>query len=795
MLKNYIITALRNLWRNKFFSFINIFGLSLGIACCMLIFLYAKDETSFDRFHKKGEQIYHLTLDMIDSKGEVSYTSSTGMMPGPTFKKNIPEIEDFVRIQFASCDIQKNKDVLWQDALWVDENFLSVFTFPVLFGNAINPLKDLHSVVISEDLAKKYFGKSDVVGKTLHMNADTAFSDFTVTAVLKNSPINSSIKAQMLLPIKLHQLYENDTEWMNSFLNTFVVLKPGSDLKIVAAKCNSIYQSEAAIQIKEMREKYEFDDKYVYHLQALSDMHLDTNYVSGNGLSDGSNPVYSYILVGIAAFILLIACINFVNLTVARSLKRAKEIGIRKVVGSQRKQLILQFLGESFVMSLFSFVFAILLVVLVLPFFNSVSGKELSFSYLFDIELILGYSLLFLLTGFLAGSYPALVLSGFNPVETLYGKLRFSGKNYLSKSLVVLQFTLASFFIIATLAIYSQFNFMIHYDLGYEKENIISVLTGNMTAFKLQSVKNELQKEPAIQRVSGRQGGERYTLAHVNGTVNLGFKMDKIDEESFSLLKIPVVMGRNFSKEFPSDSIGSAMVNEKFVKEAGWKNPIGEIVDFHYSNKKYSVIGVVKNFQNGPLSQELKSQFFTMDPQMHYNLLYVKINPAGRTAALRHIEKTIKTMFPATPYQYSFLDDTIYKQYESEEKWKKIVAFSALLTIFISCIGLFGMAALSAERRAKEMGIRKVLGASARSIIQNLSSDFLKLIFIAACISVPAAWWAINKWLELYAYRMSLKPALFVLPICLIVLLALITVSYQSIRAALSNPVTSLRSE
>ena len=795
MFKNYIITAVRNLWRNKFFSIVNIFGLSVGISCCMLIFLYAKDEISFDRFHQKGDHIYRLTLDMIDPKGEVSHTPSTGMMPGPSFKKNVPEIDEFVRVQFASCDIKKDKDVFSQQALWVDESFFSVFSFPIVYGDSRRPLKELHSVVISEELAKKYFGKTDVVGQTLLMNADTAFAPFIVTAVLKNPPLNSSIKADMLLPMKLHQAHRNDTEWLNSFLNTFVVLKPDANIAAVTSKCNSIYLTEAATHIKKMKDQYEFNDKLIYKLQPLYSMHLSVDYPAVNGLVNASNPVYSYILVCIAGFILVIACINFINLTVARSLKRAKEIGIRKVIGSLRKQLIFQFLGESFVLSSFSFLLAIALAVLFIPFFNSVSGKSLSFSYLLDEKLIIGYLLLFVATGFLAGFYPALVLSRFNPVETLYGKLRFSGNNYLSKGLVVLQFTLATFFIIGTLAVYSQFSFLVNYELGYDKTDVLMVETAKMTASQLQTIKNELLKEPAIKMVSGRQSGEYSTLAHINGSTNQEFRFDRIDEDNFSLFKIPVLKGRNFSSDFPGDSAMSVIVNETFVKEAGWKNPIGEIVDFYYNNKKFSVIGVVKDFHTGPLTDKIKPQVFSTSPDISYQVLYLRIDPRRKTAALRHIEKTVRTRYPAVPYQYSFLEDVLSEQYEQEKKWKQIIGFSAILTVLISCIGLFGLTALSSEKRAKELGIRKVLGASVRILAGNLSFDFLKLVVLATCISVPLAWWALNKWLQMYSYRIDLKLSLFLLPILNIVCLALLTVSYQAIKSALANPVNSLRSE
>jgi putative ABC transport system permease protein len=454
MFKNYFKTAVRNLWRSRTFSLINILGLSVGLACCMLIFLYSKDEKSYDRFHEKKDNIFRITAKMTHPDGNVMKIGSTGMMPGPAFKKSIPEVEDFVRVQRANFNIKHGKEVFDQTALYVDSNFFSVFSFPLIAGNPMTALNDMHSVVLSEEVAKKYFGRENAVGQILELNTGEKFEPFIVSAITKRSPQNSSIKIEMLVPMKFSQSRFDDDKWMNFFLNTFVVLKTKTNLKTVEKKFAAVFKAEAARQVKEMEEKFGLKDKVQFGLQPLLQIHLSKDFPSDNGLTDASNPIYSYILTGIALFILLIACINFINLTVAHSLKRAKEIGVRKVVGGQRNQLVTQFLGETFILTLIAFLFAVLLVKLMLPFFNELANKSLAISYLFDFTLIMAYIILFLLTGLLAGFYPALVLSRFNPVQTLYGRFRLSGKNYLAKGLVVFQFTLATFLIVSTTVIY-----------------------------------------------------------------------------------------------------------------------------------------------------------------------------------------------------------------------------------------------------------------------------------------------------------------------------------------------------
>ncbi|HEX4374743.1 MAG TPA: ABC transporter permease, partial [Puia sp.] len=436
MLKNYFKTTLRNFARNKVYSFINISGLSLGLACAMLIVLYVKDETSYDHFHANVKNIYRITSKELNADGSVAQLGgNTGYLQGPRFTANVPGMRSFVRIQSNYMDMKNGDDVKSEEIFYVDSNFFSMFSFPLINGNPKTALLQPNSIVISEDVAKQRFGTTQALNKIIMVKDDDGFVPYKVTAIAKNCPQNSSIKFKMLTAIKVSKTDAADNNnWFNIFLNTFVVLDANANIRSVEAQMQKYYESDAKETIKLMAEKYDVKTKQIFLLQPFTEMHLSTDLGANNGLVGGSNPVYSYILTGIAVFILLIACINFINLTIARSIKRAKEIGIRKVVGGERKQLIIQFLGESFTLCFIAFVFAILIVQLVLPVFNELSNKALSISYLLDIKLVTGYIILFLITGLLAGFYPALVLSKYNPVQTLYSRFQLAGKNYLQKS-------------------------------------------------------------------------------------------------------------------------------------------------------------------------------------------------------------------------------------------------------------------------------------------------------------------------------------------------------------------------
>jgi putative ABC transport system permease protein len=765
----------------------------------MLILLYVKDEVSYDRFHKNVSNIYRVVRQGLNKDKHQTYKDpNTGYFQGPRFTQNTPGIKTFVRVQNWVSDIKTGTEIKSQSLLHVDSNFFSVFSFRLLGGDPATCLKDPHSVVVSEDFAKTQFGTADAVGKTIMLKEDTSFVPYQVTAVTKIVPQNSSIKFQVLVPISVSANDEQNGEnWFNFFLNTFIVLDPKANVQDVQKAMQKFYEEDSKKTKDEMIARFGPGDwNSTYFLQPFLDMHMSTDLPAQNGLSDASNPMYSYILSGIALFILVIACINFINLTVARSVKRAKEIGIRKVVGGDRKQLIFQFLGESFLLCLIAFTLAIGIVYFILPLFNSLANKALALSYLLDAKLVGGYILLFIITGFLAGFYPALVLSGYQPVAVLYSRFNLAGKNYLQRSLVVLQFALASFLIIATFTIYAQFKFLTTQELGYDDRNLVVVNTGFTKHDKAKLFREELKKNANIIGVTSKNGGGWGTVAKLSNDSTMEFAYETIDESYLPVLKIPLKAGRNFSVDFPSDSTNSILVNEAFVKKAEWKNPIGQTVNFWYdNNKRYTVVGVVKNYHFEPLSQVIKPQLFTMKNENAYGIAVVKIRPGTETSCLKSIQKAFKELFPLNPYIYTFKDEENRRNYESEAKWKQILLFGAILTIFISCIGMFGLSVLSAEKRTKEIGIRKVLGASVQSIVSILSRDFLILVLIALIISMPVAWMVANKWLQNYPYRISLHWWLFASAAILVTVLSLFTVSFQAVKAAISNPVKSLRTE
>ena len=797
MFKNYLVIALRNIWKNKIFSFINIAGLSIGLACAMLIILYTKDEVSYDRFHHQNPNIYRIVNRWYNPDSSLSSTDgNTGDLQGPRFLAKIPEIKSFVRVQSDSRDIRHGMEIQNYDQLLVDSNFFSVFSFPLLAGDPTTCLQHLHSIVLSEDMARKFFNTVDVVGKSLEVKDGDQFKPFLISGVSKKCPQNSSIKFDFLLKKTVSAAdAQNEDNWFNFFQNSFVTLIPGADIKKVEAKMKEVFESEAKEAELRMMKDYGVNEKAVYFLQPLTDMHLSREFVASNGLKDDSNPVYSYILTGIALFILFIACINFINLAVARSLKRAKEIGVRKAIGSGRGQLMSQFLGESFLLCFIAFAMAIVLAILILPTFNQLSNKALSFSYLMDYKLIGIYAGMFLTTGMIAGFYPAVMMSGFSPVDTLYGRFKLAGKFLLQKSLVVVQFGLASFLIITTLIIYRQFNYLVTKDLGYDDKNVVMVNNWSMNKQKAHLFKNELLKNPNITSVALKNGGFWGTVAKVNGEQQINIKYETVDEDFLPMFKLQLLEGRNFSTAFPSDSSNAVLVNEAFVKEANWKNPLNQTIDFWYRNEKYSVVGVVKDYHFDALSQKIKPQLFTMRPGNEYGMANIKITPGTEQASLKYIADTYKSLFPINAYSYTFMDAENRKKYESEAKWKMIILYSSILTIFISCIGLFGLANLSTEKRTKEIGIRKVLGASTYGIIQILSSDFLRLVCISFLFSFPLAYYAGTQWLANYPYRIEISAWLFVLTVIITAGIAFFTVSYDALRAALMNPVKSLRTE
>jgi putative ABC transport system permease protein len=789
MLRNYFLVAIRNLWRNKVVSVINIAGLSIGLACCMLIFLYAKDEWSYDRFQANKDHIYRITAQMGFR------TVKTGALNGPAFKAEIPEITAFTRIAGSDHIIRQSEKTFSQMVHLADPNFFSVFSFPLLSGNPKTALSGFQSMVITESTARKYFGTTDVIGYPLEIEFEKKFQPFTITAVAKDCPQNSTIKFDILLSFKFYEKTEPEDQWLNFNLTTFVVLAPGASPNVVLPLMSRVNKEKVAALLATGGDRDAHNDTVSWGLQPLTAIHLSTEYDAEDELTDASNPMYSYILTGIALFILVIACINFINLTIARSLQRSKEVGIRKVVGGRRAQLLGQFLGESFVTCGIAFVIAIGLARVTLPLFNELANKQLSLSYLLDTGLVTGFIGFFLLTGFAAGFYPALVLSGFNPVETLYHRVTLTGKNYLAKGLVVLQFALAALLIISTFFLYQQFHFLTHQDLGYNENNLVVVNIDAANGKQFARVfSTELQRNSAIRQVAIHNGGRWGTNARTDGR-EIGFDFEHIDANYLPTLQIPLLKGRNFSPDYPADSEQSVIVNETFAREAGWKEPIGKDVDLIYQGKKMTVIGVVRDFHFRPLNEKIGPELFVIGQPSDYLQFNVRISPDHIPQTLAFIETTFKKLAPDYPFSYTFRKDWNLHAYDAEQKWKQIIAFAAAFTIFISCIGLFGLTTLAAERRKKEIGIRKVLGASVISLVRVLSFSFLKLVLLANIIAIPVAGWAVNKWLDNFAYHIKPQWWVFGLAIFITLVIALSTVVIESIKAATANPVRNLRTE
>ena len=793
MLHNYIKLAWRNIIKNKLYTLINVIGLSMGIAVCLLISLYVKDEFSFDRFQSRKNAIYRLVVDETSGNNETNKFGDTGMTHGEVFKKQVPELQSLVRIQGRNFNIKNNNEVFDQSASQVDSAFFSVFDAEFIEGNADNVLSSPTSIVISEKVRQRFFGNQKALGKKLSIEIEDVFKDYTITGVTANSPENSSIQIELLMPFDYAKAQDNS--WISFYLNTFFLIKEGVDLTKIENKFDKIFQEEAKEQLKEARKQWNYTSNLTFKLQPFLLMHLSEDYRAQNGIRLSGNKLLSYVLSSIALFILLIASINFINISVSRSGVRAKEIGVRKAIGGQKMQLVTQFMSESFILCLAAFLLALIWVQFTLPTFNHLTSKALSFSYLLDVNLMIIFSLIFLVTTFLAGFYPSLVLASLNPVETLYGRYQLKSKNILQKILIVLQFGLASFFIIMTLVQIKQVNLFINKDLGYDDNNIIIVNNFNSDSKKAEIFMQQLKEDPNIISVAPRNAGTWITKVDVNGNQQISPDMNLIDKNYFPALGLKVIQGRNYSDEFPGDSTQSIIVNEAFVKVAKWKEAIGQDVKI-MNDKVFKVIGVVKDYHYNSLYENINPQVFLTNLQYgSYGKFIVKTYGKNNPASLNFIKAAFFNTFPTKPYFYEYLTDVNDAQYEKEKQMRQIILWTALLMIFISCIGLFGLSVLTTEKRQKEIGIRKVVGGSVFSIMRKMSYDFIKLILIAFLIFAPIAYYAANSLLQNYPYRINLSFDMFLISFIALLFLTLATISYQTIKAARVNPVKSLRSE
>ena len=805
MFKNYFKIARRNLRKNKTFSIINIAGLSIGVSCFLLIALYVLDELSYDKYNVHAYQIYR--IDDHIKFGDFSYEGAeTPPIMGPAFTKDYPQIEQYVRLKnHGGFVVERGSENFKEDkAAYADSSLFDVFTLPMIAGDPNTALKEPHSLVITQSTAKKYFNTTDVVGRTLVINKN---NNYKITGVIKDIPEQSHFHFDFFFPMSETDQSREDT-WFSTNFQTYLLVRPGTDAEQLERRLNKTFMADAAPQfqnhINMSKDDFEKSGNSMHiSLMPLTRIHLHSNIKDELG-TNGSIQ-YVYIFSAIAIFILLIACVNFMNLSTARSSNRAKEVGVRKVFGSLRNNLIIQFLTESVFISLLSFLLAIGTVLLLLPLFNQLADKHISSLLLLNPLMLSGVLLLMIVVGLTAGSYPAFFLSSFRPIEVLKGKISGGFKGSAIRNvLVVFQFSISIILMIGTVVIFNQLNYIRSKNLGFNKDHVL--VLQNTYAVNTQAFRHELLQMPGVKSttitgflpISGNRGEQGFVTSPVFDGKNFTIMQQwPVDENYIPTLQIHLKSGRNFSPEFPSDS-GAVVINEAAAKLFGIGNPLNkklyEIKDLTTGRLiSYTVIGIISNFNFNSLHEQVTPLVLKLYPDN--GSIAIRINTADIPGLLSQIKAKWKTMAPSEPFSYSFLDDDFNKQYNAEQRTGTISLIFSALAILIACLGLFGLVTYAAEQRTKEIGIRKVLGAAVPDIVSLLSRDFVKLIIISLCIASPVAWWMMNRWLQDFAYRTNISWWIFVATGLLVLMIALITSIFQTIKAAVSNPVKSLRTE
>ncbi|MFC1543104.1 ABC transporter permease [Candidatus Neomarinimicrobiota bacterium] len=812
MLKNYLVIAFRNFLRNKTYSFINIFGFTIGIASCLLILLYIMHELSYDRFHEKADRIYRIAGDIkVGTAEEMIATSPAPAAAG--FKDEFPEVEDAIRFFSPGEQVTRYQDKLFDETglLYADDNFFDVFDFELLQGDHATALLEPNSVVLTEETALKYFSAEPAIGEILTIGNDN--TAYKVTGIVQNPPDNSHFDFNMLLSMASSKGSEG-VHWGNFNLYTYIVLREGASPEALEAKIPALYQRHMAPLLQEeigisWESFQEQGNRISMFLQPLTSIHLHSNM--GSELQSGGNPVNLYIFSVIALFILLIACINFMNLSTARSANRAKEVGIRKTLGSARGNLVTQFLTESILLSFLAMILAISAVQLFIPRFNNVAGIKLAFSLFDHWWMVAVLVILTILVGMIAGSYPAFYLASFRPVDVLKGEIQSGRKGGRFRSgLVVFQFVISIGLIISTMLVYQQLQFVSNKDLGFDKEDVVIIPNMGRLGNQIDAFKQELRNQSQVINVSRTSGipgksysGTLYKAAPPEETdqgisiteEDLAFENYHADYDYIETMRMGLISGRNFSPELASDS-AAFIINEAVARRFGWEDPIGNdiYITGWEGQPRYRVIGVVKDYHFKSLHSEISPVVMSLSTTSG-NFLIVRIQPADIRNTLTMIEEIWAEFAPNIPFDYSFLDEDFDALFRAEQSFGKIVSYFTGLTIIIACLGLFGLAAFTAERRTKEIGIRKVVGATVAQIVGMLSKEYLVLVLIANIIAWPMAWYVMNRWLQNFAYRIDLSWWIFILAGLLALVIALLTVSWQAIRAATANPVEALRYE
>ncbi len=779
MLKNYLKVALRNITRHKGYSFINIAGLAIGMACCILIMLWVQDELSYDRFHKNSDNIYRVYEKSLHTDG-ISYSSATPGPVAPGLADMASEIKDFARVYNDNILVEYDQKGFSLYGAVVDSSFLNMFSFPLISGDKKTALSGVYSMLLTEDAAARIFGDENPIGKNILADGKI---DLTVTGIIAKVPDNSSLSFDFLVPISLMEYEGYDLgNWADSRFWSFVQLHDNASVVTAGQK------------IKDFEKTKWPDANSELYLQPLTDLHL-------HDIGGGGQINYIYIFSAIAFVILFIACINFMSLTTARSATRVREIGIRKVVGAKRFQIICQVMGETIVITIIALIIALVITELLLPSFNNLSNKHLALDITENTSTFWEIVGITLLVGILSGSYPGLLLSSFRPVFMVKGLpiiKNLDNAGILRKVLVVFQFVLSVFLMIGTVVIYNQLNYVKTTDLGFNADNIVCIYMQDLSE-DYQAVKSEMRQDPDILNVTATYTPPVWFSIGTAGPQWEGMKDDEhfvmalgfADYDYIETFGMDIVEGRSFSKEYSTDDGGAYIVNETAVKAMNMENPVGE--KFSWNNIDGKIIGVVKDFHFRPLRYEIQPFGLLILPS--YNYLCIKIKPDKIAGAISFIENKFKKLRPGQEFGYKFLEDMVFGQYRAEERMGTIVKYFTYLAIFISCLGLFGLISFTAEQRTKEIGIRKTLGASVPSIVWLLSKESLLLVTIASVIAWPVAYYASRRWLENFAYRTGLEWQIFILAGLAALIIALLSISYQAFRAALSDPVDAIKYE
>jgi putative ABC transport system permease protein len=802
MFKNYLKTAWRNLWKNKGFSAINIIGLAIGMAACIIIMLFVFYEKSFDGIHKKN--IYRLN-EVQKFEGMVAPQNvALSMFPmGPTLKNEFPEVKNFTRLNdFENVVLTYNdKKVSIAKMFWTDSTFFEIFDFGLLKGDKVTALEKPGSVVLTTESAAKIFGKEDPMGKTVTYYGNDTLS-FVVTGILKTIPKNSHLQFDGLFSINTVADANDMNNWGSNWLVTYLELAEGANI----ASMEKRFPAYLKKHMSEDNWKH-----YELFLQPLKEVHSNSMNITHDYHNfQKFDKSYTYLFSIIALIVLVIACINFMNLSTAKSAGRAKEVGIRKSIGAERFQLAFQFIGESVLLSLLALVMAILMVKLLLPYVIQLSQRNLDLPLLSDPKLLLIILAGTVLTGVVAGLYPAAYLSSFQPTKVLKGSLE-SGKNkgIFRNILVVGQFTSAVFLMIATVFAIKQLRYMQTSDPGFNREQVMIIPLNSKSSKKYDALKEEILKSSFVSGVTASTQRLGNNL-HQSGVKFVGDGPERqltssrilVDHDFLDLYNISLVVGTKFSKDLQNKAGGSVIINESLAREllkdnskSGVQSLIGKRFGFGWVDTLGTIVGVAKDFNFNSLHHKIETLFMLYTKNVGYSEISVKIKGSDAKQSIAHIESAWKKVVDDEPLQYSFLDEHFNELYKSDMQVSEIVGVLAVLAIIISCLGLFGLASYSAERRVKEIGIRKVLGASVQNVVSLLSTDFIKLVLIANLIAWPIAWFALHTWLQDFAYRIEISWWIFISAGICAVLIALLTVSFQAIKAAIANPIKSLRSE